>query len=150
MAICAAISARLRRAFAPPAALRPAWRALCTSRRVAARAGARPNRQAAAAEIASVKANARQPKWTGSRQLSCEASATSERVPHIASGIAAAAPRTAERQTLGEQLPHQPRASGAEREPYADFSAARSGARQQQARQVAARDQEREYRDALQ
>ena len=50
----------------------------------------------------------------------------------------------AEQDALGEELPDQPRAAGAERRPHGDLARARLRARQQQVRHVDAGDQQHE------
>ena len=55
-----------------------------------------------------------------------------------------------EQQALGQQLAHQPAARGAERQAHRDLALADRGARQQQVRDVGARDQQHQPDDAQQ
>jgi len=72
-----------------------------------------------------------------------------EQGSHAPVGDADAGQRTERREhhALGEQLTHQPGAAAADRQAHADLAAARRGARQQQIRDVGARDHEHEGDD---
>ena len=71
-------------------------------------------------------------------------SAISASMPQTASSRPSAAADQAEDHALGEQLADQAAATGAERGPHGDLALARRRAREQQVRDVHARDQQHE------
>ena len=72
---------------------------------------------------------------------------TSSRLPHCASSEAEDRAGAGQQQALGEQLPRDAQARRAERQAQAELLAARGGARQQQVREVRARDQQHQPDD---
>ena len=63
-----------------------------------------------------------------------------------ATAAAARPPAAASDETLGDELAHQPAAAGAEREPQRHLGSASGAAREQQVREVRARDQQQDRR----
>ena len=145
-AICTTTSPR-RRASGSRPAVAPRVLARITlpaATRVPRMAGARPNSRHVASARRDAKATTLQSRPSGSViGLSAVSSAATSHRPSVpARSTAHTAPIADEQQALGEELPDNPHARGAEPEAHADLFLARARARQQQVREVRARDHE--------
>ena len=100
----------------------------------------------AATAIAAENASTRQSSVSRTAAIVSGTSVSRNRITGMASASPASAPQPGEHQALDQELRDQSTASGAERRAHRHFAAAQRAARQQQIRQVDARDQQHRRR----